>query len=227
MRQNLIIDADDTLWENNVYFEEAFAEFVEFLDHSTLSHEEIRSILDEIELVNIKTHGYGALNFGRNMRQCYVRLSERHLQEDDLNNVMAIARRILEKPIELIDGVPETLDYLRRRHDLTVFTKGHPEEQKLKIDRSGLGGFFGHTAIVKEKDVSSYRKLVEERGLNPERTWMIGNSPKSDIKPALAAGLGAVYVPHERTWHLEREPVHNNHRRLRTVDSFRALQGIF
>jgi len=90
------------------------------------------------------------------------------------------------------------------RHDLTLFTKGHPEEQKLKIGRSGLGALFGHTAIVKEKDATAYRRLVEERGLDAERTWMIGNSPKSD-QPALAAGLNAVFVPHAHTWILEKQ----------------------
>lgn len=227
MRQFLIIDADDTLWENNVYFERAFAEFVDFLDHSSLSAEEIRDILDEIELVNIKTHGYGTLNFGRNMRQCYVRLAERRIRQEDLRCVMEIAERILEQPIQLIEGVRETLEYLAERHDLTLFTKGHPEEQKLKIDRSGLGVFFGHTGIVKEKDVASYRKLVVDLEMDPAKTWMVGNSPKSDITPALAAGIGAVYVPHPRTWHLEREPVQDGHQRLLIVKNFADLRKKF
>lgn len=224
MRQHLLIDADDTLWENNIYFERAFADFVAYLDHSTLTPEEVRAVLDEIELVNIRIHGYGTLNFGRNMRECYQRLAERHVRIEDLDRVMAIAERILEQPIELIDGVPETLDYLRQRHDLTLFTKGHPEEQKLKIDRSGLAVRFGHTEIVKEKDVASYRRLLAGLGLDPSTTWMVGNSPKSDIRPALEAGIGAVYVPHPRTWHLEREPVRDDHQRLLVVSEFRDLR---
>lgn len=227
MRQFLLIDADDTLWENNVYFEEAFQEFVDFLGHSTLTKGQIRAILDEIEMVNIKVHGYGSLNFGRNLRQCYVRLAERQICEEDLERVMGFARKILDRPIELIDGVEETLAYLAGRHDLTLFTKGHPEEQRLKIDRSGLGRYFRYTAIVKEKDVDSYRRLVAERNLDPHRTWMVGNSPKSDIKPALEAGIGAVYVPHPRTWHLEREPVADGHDRLLVVDSFSDLKRYF
>ena len=227
MRQYLLIDADDTLWENNVYFEQAFAEFVDFLDHSTLSAAQIRAILDEIELANIRIHGYGTENFGRNMTECYLRLSERQIREEDLDRVMSIAWRILDHPIELIDGVADTLAYLAGRHDLTLFTKGHPEEQKLKIDRSGLGVYFGHTAIVKEKDVESYGKLVEGRGMDPTRTWMIGNSPKSDIRPALQAGLKAVYVPHPRTWHLEREPVDEEPGRLLHVSRFRDLRECF
>jgi putative hydrolase of the HAD superfamily len=227
MKQYLLIDADDTLWENNIYFERAFEEFVEFLDHSTLSAAEIRAVLDEIELANNKTHGYGSLNFGRNMRQCYERLAERHIRPIDLDRVMSFAERILDQPVEVIDGVPVTLEYLATRHDLTLFTKGHAEEQKLKIDRSGLGGYFGHTAIVKEKDTASYRKLIEERELDATRTWMVGNSPKSDIKPALEAGLGAVYVPHERTWHLEREEVPHGNGRLLILKNFAQLRNHF
>jgi putative hydrolase of the HAD superfamily len=227
MKQHLIIDADDTLWENNIYFERAFAEFAEFLDHSTLSAEEVRAVLDEIELVNMKVHGYGSANFGLNMRQCYLRLAERHIRQQDLDEVLAIAERILDQPVVLIGGVPETLEYLAPRHEMTLFTKGHPEEQKLKIDRSGLGVHFDHTAIVKEKDVASYKKLVSERRMDPATTWMVGNSPKSDIAPALAAGLGAVYVPHPHTWHLEREEVRGGDERLLILKNFADLRGYF
>ena len=107
--------------------------------------------------------------------------------------------------MEVIEGVPETLEYLAERHDLTLFTKGHAEEQKLKIDRSGLGGFFAHTAIVKEKDAAAIARLVESAAWMPARDWMIGNSPKSDINPALEAGLNAVFVPHAHTWVLEKQ----------------------
>ena len=111
---------------------------------------------------------------------------------------------------------------------MTLFTKGHAEEQKLKIDRSGLGIYFGHTAIVKEKDVASYAGLVAERDLDPPSTWMIGNSPKSDINPALRAGLNAVFVPHARTWILEKEEVRNGGPgKLVIVDQFPDLRKHF
>ena len=223
-RQNLIIDADDTLWENNIYFEQAFEAFIEFLDHSTLNAEEVRRILDDIELANIKVHGYGAQNFGRNLCQCYEHLVERDVKPGDRDYLIKVAADIMEQPITLIDGVPQTLEYLALRHDLTLFTKGHPEEQKLKIDRSGLGIYFGHTAIVKEKDESSYRALVAERRLDPARTWMIGNSPKSDINPALAAGLNAAFVPHDRTWHLEHTDLSRGPGRLLELTRFADLR---
>ena len=227
-RQYLIVDADDTLWENNIYFERAFAEFCDFLGHSHLNPAEVRTVLDEIELVNNKIHGYGSANFGRNLRECYHRLAERHINAADLETVMMFASRILEQPIELIAGVPETLEYLSGRHDLTLFTKGNHDEQKLKVDRSGLGGFFGHTAIVKEKDSPAYMKLVQERSLDPRRTWMIGNSPKSDVNPALRAGLNAVFVPHAHTWRLEHEEVESTHgERLLTLERFEDLRRHF
>jgi putative hydrolase of the HAD superfamily len=202
---HLVFDADDTLWENNIYFERAFDDFVEFLDHSTLTPVQVRDVLNEIELVNSKVHGYGSKNFGRNLQQAYEHLAERAIRPDDLAHVMSLAERILEQPLELIDGVEETLRQLSERHDLTLFTKGHIEEQRMKVERSGLEQFFAHTAIVKEKDAPAYRKLAEERSFHLPETWMIGNSPKSDINPALAAGLNAVLVPHPHTWVLEHQ----------------------
>ncbi len=227
MRQFLIIDADDTLWENNIYFERAFEDFVAFLDHSSLSALQIRDVLDEIEAANAKIHGYGSLNFGRNLRQTYENLAERAVQEEDLKTVLGFAERILECPMQVIDGVAETLEYLAGRHDLTLFTKGHPEEQKLKIDRSGLGVYFGHTAIVKEKDAQAYHLLVEQRGMTPNSTWMIGNSPKSDVNPAMEAGLNAVFVPHAHTWVLEKQEIRPGTGRLLQLDRFGDLRDYF
>lgn len=228
MRQHLIIDADDTLWENNIYFEQAFDEFCAFLEHSRLSPDEIRAILDEIELANAKVHGYGSLNFARNLAQCYRRLAEREILDGDLEVVKGFALRILEQPVEPLPGVAETLEYLASRHYLSLFTKGHPEEQKLKIDRSALGIWFGHTAIVKEKDVASYQNLLRDLHWPRESAWMIGNSPKSDINPALEAGLNAVFVPHERTWTLERQALRPpGPGRLEIVGRFSDLRSLF
>ncbi len=141
--------------------------------------------------------------------------------------IMSFTEQILHHPIELIPGVEETLEYLSLRHDLTLFTKGNPEEQKLKLDRSGLAIYFGHTAIVKEKDTASYAALIRERQLDRERSWMIGNSPKSDINPALEAGINAVFVPHEHTWRLEHEEVREGNGRLVRVGKICGAEGAF
>jgi len=226
-RQFLIFDADDTLWENNIYFEEAFERFYDYLSHSSMSQVEVRAVLDEIEMANAKIHGYGSKNYARNLAVCYQHLSERRIAEADLQAVQEFAHEILEKPIELIDGVEETVARLSERHSLTIFTKGDQEEQKLKIDRSGIGRYFEHAAIVKEKNQAAYVDLAEQRQFDHAQTWMIGNSPKSDINPALAAGLNAVFVPHPRTWSLEHAEVPENHPRLLKVERIRELLDHF
>jgi putative hydrolase of the HAD superfamily len=227
VRLHLIIDADDTLWENNIYFERAFDQFADFLAHSTLTPQQVRDVLDEIERVNAKVHGYGSKKFGRNLRECYEKLVERAVAPDDLATVMGFAERIIEQPIEVIAGVPDTLAYLAERHELTLFTKGHPDEQKLKIDRSGLASYFDHAQVVHEKDAEAYRTLVAEREMEPLRAWMIGNSPKSDVNPALEAGLNAVFVPHVHTWVLEKEEIRETPGRLLVVERFSHLREHF
>ena len=226
-RQHLIFDADDTLWENNIYFERAFDKFCNFLSHSRLTPVEIRAHLDEIEIANNQIHGYGALNFGRNLRQCYQKLAERACEEGHLEEVLAFARAILHSPMQLIEGVKDTIPALAAQYELTLFTKGDPEEQGAKIERSGLRSFFAHCAIVKEKNREEYLRLADSREFDLDRTWMIGNSPKSDINPALAAGLRAVYVPHVRTWGLEKEELLDVEERLLVVEQFSDLKKLF
>jgi putative hydrolase of the HAD superfamily len=226
-RQSLIFDADDTLWENNIYFEAAFDQFCDFLSHSSMTPSEIRAVLDEIEIVNSQIHGYGSRNFARNLAACYKHLAEREISDSDTKMVMDFAHAILDRPVELIEGVTETVQELSNHHSLTLFTKGDPEEQRLKLERSGLHEYFEHTAIVKEKNEPAYRRLADERGFNRPDTWMIGNSPKSDICPALAAGLNAIFVPHERTWNLELSALPKDHPRLRTIDNIGELSRLF
>jgi putative hydrolase of the HAD superfamily len=226
-RQHLIFDADDTLWENNVYFENAFDQFCAYLAHSSMAPQQIRAVLDEIETANAKVNGYGCRSFARNLAACFQSLAERDISERDLNAVREFAHAILERPIELLAGVEDTIAELSVRHELTLFTKGDSEEQQFKIDPSGLTRYFRHTAIAKEKNEPAYRELAQERGFPVHKTWMIGNSPKSDINPALAAGLNAVYVPHPRTWSLEHDPVPDSHPRLLRLERITELTNYF
>ncbi len=197
--QHLLIDGDDTLWENNIYFERAIAAFINFLAHSTLAPEEVRHVLDEIE----RTAGYGTMSFARSLEETYRRLVEREVRAEDVARVHAFADEIRRHPIELLPEVEETLAYLAPRHDLVLVTKGAADEQQMKIEASGLAPSFRQARIVAEKDVATYRHLRADLGLDGGRTWMIGNSPRSDINPALEAGMHAVYVPHPHTWRLE------------------------
>src|ERR1700730_2862926 len=219
-RQFLLIDGDDTLWENTAYFEQAIEAFIDFLAHSSMSRDQVRAALDEIERMNVAVHGYGSASFTKNLRQTYERLADRALQPEDIEHVVQLAERIATQPMQLIPDVAENVAYLAGRHDLLLLTKGHQEEQRLKIERSGLEQCFMATAVVHEKDEETYREIVRERQLDPARTWMIGNSPRSDINPALAAGLRAVFIPHEHTWRLEKEEVVHVDGRLLTLPAF-------
>ena len=226
-RQWVLIDADDTLWENNIYFEQAFDEFVQLLDHPRLRSAQVREVLDSIEVENIRVNGYGAQNFGLNMQQCFRQLVERAYTDEDARAVMQLADRIADRPMKIFDGVEETLAYLAERHHITLCSKGHPEEQNQKIDRSGLRRHFNGCHVVREKDAATYRGLVEQTGMQPEKTWMVGNSPRSDINPALAAGLGAVLVPHANTWSLELEEIPPPSQRFVVVSAFADLRHLF
>jgi putative hydrolase of the HAD superfamily len=224
MRYQLLIDADDTLWENNIYFEQAIHAFIAFLDHSRLTPREVRAVLDEVE----RLMGYGSVNFTRSMVETYRRLAERDMQDEDVQQVRKFGEQIRTHPLELLGGVKETLDYLTPRHDLVLLTKGDAEEQKLKVERSGIEHYFRQVEVVPEKDVATYHRIVEELQLDPRQTWMIGNSPRSDINPALAAGLNAVFIPHPHTWHMEHEEVQNaGEGQLLTLSAFAELRSYF
>ena len=221
----LLIDADDTLWENNIYFERVIDHFVARLNHPHLTHAEVRAVINEVESVNAKIHGYGAASFTRNLREVLGRLSPASVGDRDWIDVLG--RSITEHPIEVIDGVRETLEYLNPRHRLVLFTKGNPAEQLGKIERSGLGALFHDTRVVREKDAASYESMAAELAQPKNDMWMIGNSPKSDINPALAAGLRAVWIPHDATWVLEHEEVAAAPGRLMTLSRFAELRDWF
>lgn len=224
MRQHLLIDADDTLWENNIYFEQAIHQFQTFLNHSSLQPAEIRAVLNEVE----HEMGYGSINFTKSLLATYQRLAERTVNDEDLAQVRSFGEAIRHHPIEVINGVQETLTYLASRHQLILLTKGDQEEQVLKIENSGLASYFEHLLIVSEKDTATYHQVLYDFQFNPVLTWMIGNSPRSDINPSLAAGLNAVYIPHQHTWQLEMQDVqHNGTGRLLQISKFSELREHF
>lgn len=224
MRYHLLLDADDTLWENNVYFEQAIHGFLDFLNHSRLSHKEVRAVLDEVE----RLMGYGSANFTKSLVETYRRLAERDISDQDVEQVRRFGDHIRAQPLQLLDGVLETLSYLSPRHDLVLLTKGDAEEQKLKVERSGIDGFFREVIIVPEKDIATYHQVTNELMVDRRLTWMVGNSPRSDINPALSAGLKAVYIPHPQTWHLEHEEVlPAKEGQLLTLHSFAELRTHF
>jgi putative hydrolase of the HAD superfamily len=227
--QTLLIDADDTLWENNIYFERAIASFISFLNHHEYSPQQVREVLDDVERECIVSHGYGLHSFAHALAQTFERLAVEPLTPALHETVSGFAHAIAEHPIEILPNVPETLQYLSRRHRLILMTKGAIAEQSGKVERSGLKEHFSAVEIVAEKNAATYREVVSKYALPADSTWMIGNSPKSDINPALAAGLNAVFVPHGDTWILEHEEVVKVEapNRLLVVERFANLREHF
>jgi putative hydrolase of the HAD superfamily len=224
MRYHLLIDADDTLWENNIYFEQAIHGFIEFLNHSSLTPAEVRAVIDEFE----RLLGYGSANFTNSLLETYRRLAENDLRDEDILRVRQFGEQIRSHPLQFLDDVEETLAYLFARHDLILLTKGDREEQLLKVEQSGVEQFFREVVVVHEKNVATYQQILGRLRLDPQNTWMIGNSPRSDINPALAAGLKAVYIPHPHTWHFEHEEVSPSaDGRLLTLSCFADLRTYF
>jgi putative hydrolase of the HAD superfamily len=227
--QTLLIDADDTLWENNVYFERAIAAFIGYLDHRTYSPAEVRKTLNAVERETILEHGYGLTSFTRSLLTCFERLSHSRITEENRRRVTGFAQAIADQEIELLPGVKESLAQLSLRHELILMTKGNQADQADKLARSGLASNFTAVEIVQEKDPAAYRAVMARHDVRPHSTWMIGNSPKSDINPALAAGLNAVFLFHKDTWvleHAEIDPVPNG-QHLLELDSFPCLCAIF
>ncbi|WP_236788979.1 HAD family hydrolase [Amycolatopsis sp. GM8] len=227
MRQTLIFDADDTLWENNVVFERVIDDYLDWLAHPTLDRAELRAILDDIERANAAVHGYGTKVFLRSLHECVARLRQRPATEQEGRQILELADQLINHRIELIPGVADTLGDLAARHELLLLTKGDQEEQQRKIDASGLDHHFSHVHIVREKHAGTYLELVEEHSLRPAHAWMIGNSPKSDIVPARQAGLNAVFIPNESTWVLEHDVVDPADDRVLHLSRFPELLSHF
>jgi putative hydrolase of the HAD superfamily len=227
--QTLLIDADDTLWENNIYFERAIANFISFLNHHEYSPEQVREVLNDVERASIVSHGYGLHSFIHSLVQTFERLAVEPLTPALHETIAGFAHIIADHPVEILHGVLETLQYLSQRHRLILLTKGALAEQSGKVERSGLKDYFAVVEIVAEKDVAAYRTVVSKYDLSNNSTWMVGNSPKSDINPALAAGLNAVFVPHGNTWILEHEEVAEAQppNRLLIVETFAELRKHF
>ncbi len=201
--QTLLFDADDTLWENNVYFERAIAAFISYLNHHEYTPAEVRQTLNAVERETILSHGYGLSSFSRALLTCFERLSPAPMSEEKVERIRGFVRSIAEQEIELLPGVADTLAELATRHRLILMTKGNHAEQADKLTRSGLASYFSAVEIPSEKDPATYCEVLHRHELAPHTSWMIGNSPKSDINPALAAGLNAVFLFHKDTWVLE------------------------
>jgi putative hydrolase of the HAD superfamily len=227
--RTLLIDADDTLWENNIFYEQCLADFAGLMAEHGFDRDEAEHTADVVERERIPLVGYAVEEFARSLVIAYEQLCDRHnrpFRDEVAAAAIEIGMRPAEYPIVLLGGVEEALERLSGRYRLLLLTKGDPTVQEDKLARSGLGRFFDHVHVVPEKDADVFRGLIAQHDLQPEQTWMVGNSPRSDINPAVEAGIRAVYVPHPNTWTLEVEAVVDSER-VTVLQSFGELVTLF
>ena len=225
-QQTLLIDADDTLWENNIYFERVIEAVQSLLAPFGVAPGSFRERLDALECEHIPVHGYGTVNFCRSLLEAFTTFLPGADHAGLGKRVEALALGILSQPVEVIEDVPETLEYLAPRHSLYLVTKGNAKEQAGKIESSSLANKFRGIEILEEKNATTYCRLIQRHGWDPSKTWMVGNSPRSDINPAIRAGMNAVFIPHAHTWVLEHEePV--QHSRVLALEKFAHLRRHF
>src|ERR1700722_9002488 len=160
-RNTIIVDADDTLWENNVAFDKAITEFVAQLEYLGYTPDYVRHILNETERRNIRQHGYGVRSFRRSLEEAYLKLAGNMARREIIQGIEQMAGEMENTPPQILEGVPETLAYLAKRHRLILLTKGEAAEQAGKVERSGLQSYFDAIEIVPDKNSSIYQRLIE------------------------------------------------------------------
>lgn len=195
-------DADDTLWVNETYFREAEEEAGRLLSHYETPNK-IDQELFRMEIKNLPTYGYGVKGFVLSMIELAVELSNGNVSNDVISKMLTIGKDMINKPIELLDGVEDVLKTLSQNYKLIVATKGDLLDQERKLEKSGLIDYFHHIEVLSEKQESNYSKLLKHLDSKPSEFLMIGNSLKSDILPLVNIGAEAIHVPFHTTWQHE------------------------
>lgn len=195
----IAFDADDTLWVNETYFREAEKQFAKLLSNYETENK-IDQELFKVEIENLDLYGYGVKGFMLSMVECALRLSNYTSPQKTIEEILGIGKEMLEKPIDLLDGVEEVLKSLQGKYKLIVATKGDLLDQERKLDKSGLLQYFHHIEVMSEKKVPDYQKLVKHLDIPANEFLMIGNSLKSDVLPLIEIGASAVHIPFHTTW---------------------------
>ena len=208
----IAFDADDTLFVNEPYFQEVEQKFC-VLMQDYLSHQGLSQELFKTEIANLPLYGYGIKGYILSMIEAAMTISNQTISLEIIAKIIAYGKELLEKPIELLDGVEETLKQLQGKYKLVVATKGDLKDQQSKLHRSGLGHYFHHIEVMADKQEVNYEKLLKRLEIQPQEFLMIGNSLKSDVLPVLAIGGFAVHIPFHTTWEHEKidhKVVHEN-----------------
>lgn len=208
----IAFDADDTLFVNEPYFDEAEEKFCALLS-DYLSKQSISQALFQTQITNLPLYGYGIKGYILSMVETAYTISNHTVSTKVMEKIIEIGKELLQKPIVLLDGIEETLQQLHQHYKLVVATKGDLKDQHRKLHLSGLGPFFHHIEVMSEKEELDYEKLLKRLEIEPHEFLMIGNSLKSDVLPVLNIGGTAIHIPFHTTWAHERidyEIVHND-----------------
>lgn len=222
----IAIDADDTLWQAEINFQNAQKEFIRILSPWKVP-DEIESILYEIEMKNLPNYGYGVKAFMLSMIEAAIEISNGAIGADSIDEIIAIGRSMLEAQVSVKPHVPQTLDTLSKKYPLMVITMGDLLDQTTKLTRSGLASYFSLVEVVNEKTPNTYKEIFQKYILEPQSFVMVGNSLKSDILPVLKLGGKAVHIPADTTWaHEIVNKFDNSHNNFYELDHFGKLPDL-
>lgn len=195
----IAFDADDTLWVNETYFREAEHKFAKLLA-AYETENKIDQELFKKEINNLQFYGYGVKGFVLSMIECALELSNYNINQKSIETILNIGKEMLEKPIDLLDGVEDVLKTLQQKYKLIVATKGDLLDQERKLEKSNLLTYFHHIEVMSDKKEKDYKKLIKHLDIKPSELLMIGNSLKSDVLPLIKIGASAIHVPFHTTW---------------------------
>jgi len=213
----IAFDADDTLFINEPYFQETEHKFCELMS-PYLSQHSLSQELYKTEIDNLDLYGYGIKGYILSMLEAAMKISNNTLPIETISKIIDLGKELLQKPIELLDGVEETLNALHGKYKLIVATKGDLKDQQRKLHDSGLGPYFHHIEVMADKKELNYQKLLTRLEIKPEEFFMIGNSLKSDILPVLGIGGYAVHIPYHITWEHEKIAHSVEHPKFKTIE---------
>jgi len=215
-------DADDTLWQNEQFYRMTEGKFLDLLgEHG--EREALSGRLLEAEKKNLALYGFGIKGFTLSMIETAIEVTDGKVSAATIAEILKAGREMLRHPVETLPHVRETLTALAGSHRLVLITKGDLFDQERKLAESGLGELFAAVEIVSRKDADTYERIFAEHGDGAEQAMMVGNSLRSDIVPAIAAGSWAVYVPHPLTWVVEHDEVPVHAPRYRQLDNLGGL----
>jgi putative hydrolase of the HAD superfamily len=199
----IAFDADDTLFVNEPYFQETEEKFCELMS-DYLSKQGLSQELFRVEIQNLELYGYGIKGYILSMIEASMKISNNTISIEIIEKIISYGKELLQKPIELLDGVEETLQQLHGKYKLVVATKGDLLDQRRKLHNSGLGHYFHHIEVMSDKKEKDYHDLLKRLEIKPNEFFMIGNSLKSDVLPVLEIGGHAVHIPFHTTWEHEK-----------------------